>query len=437
MIRAGWVLSTLGILALGACHPVHEVPLLTLNQALQATDRRPECLSLTFDPALVQQTHVEVPSSVPLSTSYRLRTGASAMTVVPQELGYFFSTVTPAPACPVRLHVTGIEAKVDVGMTIYDQHHTRALMLAMALMPGSMTWAPLAGRGEGKAGMKRDEANQALFRGLAVESSEVPYEQQMGKAWAKALTAATWDLGRQIVARLPPPATSPATTVPTQSTGSAPPVQAPGAPPALPSAPVHSPAEYPPVGYYPPPGQPLASATPAPGTHRHDGFFLRMFGGPGYGKLGSSGRSYDGFAMGVGWAIGGALTDNLILFAEENGLVMPAAVKATDSSSGEPLGLMMLGAGMSYYFMPHNLFLSGSVLGAFQPSVKRDSTSDVPRLSPGVGGKLMVGKEWWASANWGLGAAAHLIYARMGEQDDSSIRWNVMAFGASFVATYN
>lgn len=190
--------------------------------------------------------------------------------------------------------------------------------------------------------------------------------------------------------------------------------------------------------YYPPQGQPLAPQAPSPGTHRHDGFFLRMFGGPGYGKLGSSGRSYDGFAMGVGWAIGGAITDNLILFAEENGVIMPAAVKSTNASSGDKtLGLMMLGGGASYYFMPHNVFLSGSLLASFRPSDKSDSSSDVPRLSAGVGGKLMVGKEWWASANWGLGAAAHLIYAHMGDKDDSSRGWNLMAFGASFVATYN
>ena len=56
----------------------------------------------------------------------------------------------------------------------------------------------------------------------------------------------------------------------------------------------------------------------------------------------------------------------------------------------------------------------------------------------GLGFQAMVGKEWWVTADWGLGVAADLLLSSM--KDDPAVSndtYSATTFGLLFSATYN
>jgi hypothetical protein len=66
--------------------------------------------------------------------------------------------------------------------------------------------------------------------------------------------------------------------------------------------------------------------------------------------------------------------------------------------------------------MPYNIFISGSVgYAATLIYSKNENGSSISRNdfedTYGVGLSASVGKEWWVSANWGLGLALESTYA--------------------------
>lgn len=165
------------------------------------------------------------------------------------------------------------------------------------------------------------------------------------------------------------------------------------------------------------------------GRQRHDGFFLRLTLGAGGGAVGFDVPAGDDTAFaGGGWAssldLGGALDDDITFFGRARiaSLVSPAV-----SIDGDELGpasdaiatQSMLGVGISYYVMPLNLYFDGVVgvaviaSGYDYAGDDRDYESDI-----GFGFDLDVGKEWWVSDNWGLGAAVRLSITRVEGSDD-------------------
>src|SRR5690349_8440159 len=109
----------------------------------------------------------------------------------------------------------------------------------------------------------------------------------------------------------PPPYVAPA---PVQAPAPAPAPPAPPPPaPAYPVAPYPA-AQYPVAPYPAPYAQPygLAVQTP-PGYHTHDGVFVRLYLGFGGTKMESDAATISGTGGGLGIALGGALTPNLIL----------------------------------------------------------------------------------------------------------------------------
>jgi hypothetical protein len=146
-------------------------------------------------------------------------------------------------------------------------------------------------------------------------------------------------------------------------------------------------------------------------------------------------------------AIGGALVDNVILFAQ---LTLATASEPEIRSS--TLGTMTLnnadadlfglGGGLAYYVVPVNMYISGALLlSQLQLSEQgnTDNTADV--TDNGLGLDLTVGKEWWVSSNWGLGLAAQLFFARMPDAGNNAtgaqVQWNAVAATFAFSATYN
>lgn len=151
----------------------------------------------------------------------------------------------------------------------------------------------------------------------------------------------------------------------------------------------------------------------------HDGFFLRLSTGLGYASVSGdndNSATFKGATSQSSIAIGGIVTENLALHADIFAVTLVSPDVTIGGITYSDLDITMragaLGIGLTYYFMPLNLYLSGSI-GAAVASTKvvfTDSTSRTYESGTGFGLNLMVGKEWWVSENWGIGVAGQLIY---------------------------
>jgi hypothetical protein len=214
-----------------------------------------------------------------------------------------------------------------------------------------------------------------------------------------------------------------------------------------------APAYYPPASYpapgYPVPGYYAAPAGPPLGYHEHDGFYMRLSMGPGYLRAKMSATAYSddviikGSGPGMNVAFGGAVARNLAVFGE---LTMLSMTDPTVDNGGysttlddTSLALMGIGPGVAYYVEPANLYLSGaiSLSQMTRNGSKTSNSEDSNELTDfGFGLSLTVGKEWWVSANWGLGISGMFRYASMKLKDyDGDM--SAMGFALMFSATYN
>lgn len=172
-------------------------------------------------------------------------------------------------------------------------------------------------------------------------------------------------------------------------------------------------------------------------AHRHLGFALRFE--PGIGLIGSNAYGSNqwelmnlartGVSGSFGIVAGGALIENLILAADFWGTATPSP-----AGGDSAYGLGAIGVNVTYYLMPHNVFVSASPSIAKLWSVRSDGSSHA--TTAGFALKLAVGKEWWISDHWGLGVAGQFFFA---SNDDKSIgaTWKTVAGGLALSATYN
>jgi cell division protein FtsB len=198
-------------------------------------------------------------------------------------------------------------------------------------------------------------------------------------------------------------------------------------------------------------GVPLETGQPAPGVHAHDGLFLRFTGGPGFGIYNGTGDvvttegeiigdpSNEGSQVGGSISLGGSVGDNLILHGDIWGSVVSTEKK--HSQLYQEFGTVVVGLGVTYYWMPVNMYVTGSIGMANSFLVLHEGTStnssdDLARdLTTGVGAAVIVGKEWWVSANWALGVAiqGEFTYA---EDEDSNLIFRHGGAKVLFSATY-
>lgn len=149
------------------------------------------------------------------------------------------------------------------------------------------------------------------------------------------------------------------------------------------------------------------------GVHQHDGFYLRFHAGFGPGKmieenvLGSD-LTLEGVASIFRFQIGGTISRNLILFGEFGGFTVVdpklewQGVVGTISKTY--FAITDVGIGLSYYFMPANIYMSSTI--AFSSNeIEVDDANINRRSDTGLGLYLSVGKEWWVGSQWGLGVA--------------------------------
>jgi hypothetical protein len=194
----------------------------------------------------------------------------------------------------------------------------------------------------------------------------------------------------------------------------------------------------------------------AAGAHTHDGFFLRIQAG--YGRLSAredtGSRQYTKLGPSFSVAVGGKVLPNLLLFGElsMNGVVNSDERGSSETTSysgpnSKELVLFVVGPGVAYYFMPVNVYLSTTIGLAKVKFVDGYTDEHVPDTGIGFAGSFSAGKEWWSSADWSVGLAARLIYARSmkhdylvrdypyGPHEDSSLHAATVAL--MFSATYN
>jgi hypothetical protein len=185
-------------------------------------------------------------------------------------------------------------------------------------------------------------------------------------------------------------------------------------------------------------GTTAAAAPNGPRDHA-GGFFLRLSGGVGAAKTSieeaGSELEVSGTSGDVNLAIGAIVAPNLAIHGTIFGWVLSDPDVELDGMSGSVDGdadMSAFGAGLTYYFMPVNLYLSGSVgAGSLSGSGDFDGETDT-----GIALDLTAGKEWWVGNGWGLGAAAAFQYHSFpdGEVDSN---WSGPAFALRFSATMN
>lgn len=93
-----------------------------------------------------------------------------------------------------------------------------------------------------------------------------------------------------------------------------------------------------------------------------------------------------------------------------------------------------VGPGITYYFMPANVYVSGSALASLSVMALQGSTEG---SKIGFGLHFLAGKEWWTGEQWGLGLAA---YYRYGSQKNDNLDFVTMSgssYGLVFSATLN
>ncbi|MES1206611.1 MAG: hypothetical protein ABUS79_11810, partial [Pseudomonadota bacterium] len=208
--------------------------------------------------------------------------------------------------------------------------------------------------------------------------------------------------------------------------------------------PAYPPPAYGPRSPYPPPPPGYGAYPPpynlgSPG-HIHDGFFLRLHLGGGFTDVKGNGLEISGGSVSLGGALGGAIAENLILFGNlflsvaDTPNVKEGGVTLTSSGSATLGGF---GLGLTYYFMPVNIYVSGAVAAM----VFEMDDADGKKLyasNSGLGFQGMVGKEWWVSPEWGLGVAGELTVASMKDKDSTSgITWSGSSFSLVFSSTFN
>jgi hypothetical protein len=192
-------------------------------------------------------------------------------------------------------------------------------------------------------------------------------------------------------------------------------------------------------------------AQPAkPGARRHDGFLLRATNAVSVTALRvDSGVSSRGVVKDGGLSgssaldVGAALIDNFILRGRV-GAGWAALAKSPFADGNDVIFVFgTVGVGADYYFMPVNLYvgatlaLAGAMLGEDKT---RTRDANVLHSKAGLGIDLDVGKEWWITGNWGMGAALRLSYLSMGAANivpNSAGPLTGLQVGLMFSATYN
>jgi hypothetical protein len=191
---------------------------------------------------------------------------------------------------------------------------------------------------------------------------------------------------------------------------------------------------------------PLSQALAGDRAHA-GGFFLRLSGGIGAAstELDYSGNKakIEGGTGDINFAIGGVVAKNLALHGTVWGWITSDPEVTFNSQTGTANGdvdFTAVGIGLTYYFMPVNIYLSGSIGGSYF-TIDGSGVSGNTDVGPAI--DLTLGKEWWVGTSWGLGVAvsAGVHSVKDGGTDllgnEITESWQGGSVAVRFTATYN
>lgn len=174
-----------------------------------------------------------------------------------------------------------------------------------------------------------------------------------------------------------------------------------------------------------------------PARFAHEGFFMRLNLGPSIANVWRPNSRWTGLGLGMGLSVGGSLIEGLALHADFNTTLVSnptAHVHGRKQDLEGDIVFESMGLGLTYYIMPVNVYVSGSVgVGVL---VFEDDDGESKDTSAGLTLGATVGKEWWVGSDWGLGVAAQIQYIRVKDYVDEA-RMNGLATSLLFTATYN
>jgi len=178
------------------------------------------------------------------------------------------------------------------------------------------------------------------------------------------------------------------------------------------------------------------------GARQHDGFFMRFLVGAGPGSITIDDADMEFTSTGADFhfQIGGSIAENLILFGDIGGFSLSNPEVewqgATGTAEDVSVSAMGFGGGITYYIMPTNIFLSGSIMYVNDSIEYEDE--DIGESDPGISFFISAGKEWWVGNKWGLGAAVFFEYGTPKDKADAAGNQAKMTnkiFGIMFSAT--
>lgn len=207
----------------------------------------------------------------------------------------------------------------------------------------------------------------------------------------------------------------------------APVAPAPAAAPAPAPAPV-APAAYPPPAYPQPPA--FAGEAVDPTVHNHDGFYLRLGIGVGYGRATRKGSylgididaSYSGVGPAYELLIGGTPAAGFVVgggFVGQD--ISDPKVELTLSSGGSTLdeedfeadgalGIVVLGPFVDWYPDPQGGFHAGAMVGLGGIGLEESES--------GLGGALSVGYDIFFANQWSFGITARAVAVKTSAKID-------------------
>lgn len=175
-----------------------------------------------------------------------------------------------------------------------------------------------------------------------------------------------------------------------------------------------------------------------PPRARHSGLFMRVTLGPGGASASEEAFGSETRIGGFGWlfeaSLGGAVAPNLVLHGSifYSGVPDPNVEQDEEDLPGADalFTTSALGIGVTYYFMPTNMYVSGAFGFGVATFEDRFGVGD---SDPGPALNLLIGKEWWVASEWGIGVAGRLFYMNLHNIE----RLEVTGLGLLFSATYN
>lgn len=198
----------------------------------------------------------------------------------------------------------------------------------------------------------------------------------------------------------------------------------------------------------------LTEAAPAPGTHWHDGFYLRL--GTGFGSYSEAIRqsgedkqtTVSGIASAGEFALGGAVRPGLIVGGGIWGSTVLASSRTIRGNTppGEVVDgrgdFQIVGPFFDYYPDPAGgLHMQGGFGIANVRGVSVDSVNfDKDSISVGAGLMFGIGYDWWVSKEWSIGILGRLAVGVTGQEDKAGVRWYHAVGGTPsvlFTGTYN